>query len=63
MWWKETFAGDCWAMAIFKTGEEDKSPVEFRVRELSAITLMKEPDGKLAAHLEDKAIVSAARAA
>ncbi|MFZ0959538.1 MAG: hypothetical protein WAO35_01435 [Terriglobia bacterium] len=49
-------AGDCWAMAAFGTGNEDKLPVEYRVRGLGVISLMEEPGGGIQARVDGHAI-------
>jgi VanZ family protein len=48
--------GDCWAVATFKIGKEDKFPATFRIKEPSAITLVREAGGTHTARVDGKAI-------
>jgi hypothetical protein len=50
--------GDCWAMATFKIGKENKFPEAFRIRELSAITIENELDGAKKAAVDGRAITN-----
>ena len=49
-------ANDCWAMAMFKTCKLHKDPKDFRIRELSAITVTHQPDGTFTACVDGKVI-------
>ncbi len=43
---------DCWAIAVFATGLENKFPVDYRIRELSAVTLENQPDSTLGVRIK-----------
>jgi len=49
-------AHECWVMATFKTRKEDGPPIDYRVRDPSAITLMEEPGGILTAQVDGEVI-------
>jgi len=49
-------AHTCWVMATFRTGKEDELPIDYRVREPGAITLLEERDGPAKAFVDGRVI-------
>ena len=56
-------ARDCWAMATFMDGKDDKPPATFAILESNAVTLVKESDGTQTAIVKGEVIRNALRAA
>lgn len=43
---------DCWVIGIFPTGYENKFLIDYRIRELSAVTLEQGPDSTIGARIK-----------